>query len=258
MELDLAGKKALITGGGRGIGRACALALAAEGTHVMICGRTQAALTSTLDDLGGEGSGHRSQAVDLASPDGPARLIQAVLERFGEPDIVVQNVGGTLDVRDPLAPISDWQRVLRLNLEIGIELTNAFIPHMQKRGSGRMIFLSSLAAFEQQGSLAYGVAKAAVTAYARGIGRLYAADGIVVSAIVPGVVLTEGGTWDTNRQRDPEGIARYVEEKLPRRRFGSPEEIADAVVFLASSRASAFSGSLVPMDGGQGAGTFGQ
>jgi 3-oxoacyl-[acyl-carrier protein] reductase len=258
MELGLAGKRALITGGGRGIGRACALALAREGARVMICGRTLEDLTSTVASMGGEGAGHIYEAVDLMPKDGPQRLVDAVTAKFGEPDIVVQNVGGTLGVREPLASPDDWHRVWRLNVEIGIELTNAFIPAMQRRREGRIIFLSSLAAFEQQGSLAYGVAKAAITAYARGIGRTYAADGIVVSAIVPGVVMTEGGTWATYQKQDPQGIARYVEEKLPRRRFGSAEEVADTVAFLASDRATAFVGSLIPLDGGQSPGTFGQ
>ncbi|MGH7714535.1 MAG: SDR family NAD(P)-dependent oxidoreductase [Vulcanimicrobiaceae bacterium] len=258
MDLGLAGKTALVTGGGSGIGRACALALAREGVRVMICGRTLDPLQSTLDAMGGECAGHWYEQVDLETPSGPMQLLRAMAARFGEPDIVIQNVGGTLDVRDALAPLEDWRRVWRLNVEIGIELANAIVPQMQQRKSGRMIFVSSLAAFEQQGSLAYGVTKAALTAYARGIGRLSAADGVVVAAILPGVVMTDGGTWEGYQRRDPEGIARYVEEKLPRRRFGSPEEIADAVVFLASERAAAFCGSLVPMDGGQGASTFHQ
>jgi 3-oxoacyl-[acyl-carrier protein] reductase len=257
MDLGLAGKKALITGGGRGIGRACALALAREGVRVMICGRTAANCESAVAAMGGESAGHQFEIVDLTQPSGPQQLIRAT-ERFGEPDIVVQNLGGTEQIRDPLAPIEDWHKVWRLNVEVAIELTNAFVPKMQRRKNGRIIFVSSLAAFEQQGSLAYGVSKAAITAYARGIGRLYAADGLVVSAIIPGVVVTEGGTWEGYLKRDPEGVARYVEEKLPRKRFGTPEEIADAVVFLASERAAAFVGSLIPMDGGQGVSSFGQ
>lgn len=257
MELGLAGKSALVTGGGRGIGRACALALAREGVRVMVCARTVSDLESTVTAMGGERSGHRFTATDLMEPDGVQQLLRS-LGDFGEPDIVVQNLGGTLEVREALAPVDEWRRVWRFNVEVGIELTNAFVPQMQRRKNGRIIFVSSLAAFEQQGSLAYGVSKAAITAYARGIGRLYAADGLVVSAIVPGVVVTDGGTWEGYLKRDPEGVARYVEEKLPRKRFGTAEEIADAVVFLASERAAAFVGSLIPMDGGQGVSSFGQ
>lgn len=259
MDLGLAGKRALVTGGSRGIGRACALALAREGAKVLICGRTQADLEATLAAMGGKGSGHASVSIDLLEEEGPRRLVAEVTAGgFGYPEIVVQNVGGTLGVRDPLAVLADWRRVWRFNVEIAIELTNAVLPEMRRKKSGRIIFLSSLAAFEQQGSLAYGVTKAALTAYARGIGRTYAAEGIVVSAVVPGVTLTQGGDWERNLARDPEGVARFAAEKLPRGRLGSAEEIADAVTFLASERATAFVGSLVPLDAGQGVGTFGQ
>lgn len=252
MDLGLAGKRALVTGGSRGIGRACALALAREGARVMVCGRTPRDLEETLAALGGEAAGHSSMVVDLMADDGPSQLVAQLGATLGYVDIVVQNVGGTLAVRDSLADIATWRRVWRLNVEIAIELTDALIPGMQRRKSGRMIFLSSLAALEHQGSLAYGVTKAALTAYARGIGRAFAADGIVVSAVIPGATLTEGGSWENYLRADPEGVARYVEEKLPRRKFGSVEEIADAVAFLASDRATAFVGSLVPLDGGQG------
>lgn len=260
MDLGLAGKRALVTGGGRGIGRACALALAREGVRVMVCARSGDDLAAVVAEMGGEPAGHRSFAVDLSEAEGPARLIGAAEKEgiFRDPDIVVQNVGGTLRVREPLAPPEEWWRVWRFNVAVAIELTNAFIPPMRRRGSGRMIFVSSVSAFEQQGSLPYGVAKAALTAYARGIGRLVAADGVVVSTVVPGVVLTEGGSWERYLRENPEGVARFIEERLPRRRLGTAEEIADAVVFLASERAAAFVGSVVPIDGGQALGSFGQ
>jgi 3-oxoacyl-[acyl-carrier protein] reductase len=257
VDLGLDGKKALVTGGGRGIGRACALALAREGVRVMVCGRTRGDLEATVTEMGGAQAGHSFETVDLTREDGPTQLIGAVHRELGEPEIVVQNLGGTLSVRDPLAAVEEWRRVWRLNVEVAIELTNAFVPAMQRRKNGRIIFVSSVAAFEQQGSLAYGVTKAALTAYARGIGRACAADGLVVCAIVPGVTLTEGGDWEAHQRRDPEGVARFIKEKLPRGRLGTPEEIADAVVFLASERAGGFVGSLVPVDGGQAAGSFG-
>lgn len=257
MELGLAGKRAIVTGGSRGIGRACALALAREGARVMICGRSAADVDGAVAEIGGEYAGHRSFVADLAATDGPSEFVAAAKTAgFGEPDIVVQNVGGTLGIRDPFAPAPEWRHVWRLNVEVAVELTNAFAPVMQRRGSGRIVFVSSVAAFEQQGSTAYGVAKAALTAYARGIGKVLASDGIVVCAVVPGVTLTEGGPWARYLQDDPEGVKRFIAEKLPRGRLGTAEEIADAVVFLASERASAFVGSVVAADGGQAAGAM--
>ena len=120
-----------------------------------------------------------------------------------------------------------------------------------------MIFISSLAALEHHGSLGYGVVKAALTAYARSLGRTVAPDGVIVSAVVPGIVATPGGTWDLALQRDPVGVAAYIKERIPRGQFGTAEEVADAVTFLASQRAAAFAGSLVGLDGGQGRSFYG-
>jgi 3-oxoacyl-[acyl-carrier protein] reductase len=90
------------------------------------------------------------------------------------------------------------------------------------------------------------------------MGRTYAAEGIVISAVVPGVVLSEGGSWDDLVQRDPAEAQRYLDERVPRGRFGSPEEVAEAVAFLAGRHAAPFTGSIVPLEGGQGRSFFGQ
>jgi 3-oxoacyl-[acyl-carrier protein] reductase len=256
MDLGLAGRTALITGASRGIGRACARALAGEGVRVRVCARGTADLDALLDEVGGERGGHRRYALDLEAPDGPQRLIDAL---GGEPlDIVVHNVGGTLGVRDPLAPTGDWRRVWRFNCEIAMELNAALIPGMVERKSGRIVVLSSLAAFEHQGALAYSVVKAALTAYVRGLGRTYAADGIVISAVVPGVIMSEGGHWENVAKNDPAYFEQYIRERLPRGSFGSAEEVAAAVTFLCSQHAAPFIGSIVPLDGGQGRSFFGR
>lgn len=250
MELGLAGRTALITGASRGIGRACALALAAEGVNLRLCARGAADLDAVLDAAGGADAGHRGYTLDLEAADGPRRLLAAL---GGEQlDIVVHNVGGTLGVRDPLAPVDDWRRVWRFNCEIAMELNEALIPPMVARKDGRVVVLSSLAAFEHQGALAYSVVKAALTAYVRGLGRTYAADGVVISAVVPGVILSEGGHWDNVSKNDPAYFEQYVRERLPRGAFGSPEEVAAAVTFLCSRHAAPFVGSIVPLEGGQG------
>jgi len=256
MELGLAGRTALVTGASRGIGRACALALAAEGVGLRICARGAGDLANVMRELGGTSSGHRSFALDLEAADGPQQLLDAL---GAEPiDIVVHNVGGTHGIRDPLAPIGDWRRVWRLNCEIAMELNAGLIPAMVERKAGRVVVLSSLAAFEHQGALAYSVVKAALTAYVRGLGRTYAADGIVVSAVVPGVILSEGGHWDEVSKRDPAYFEQYIRERLPRGSFGSADEVAAAVTFLCSQHAAPFIGSIVPLDGGQGRSFFGR
>jgi 3-oxoacyl-[acyl-carrier protein] reductase len=255
MELGIAGKRALVTGASRGIGQACARALAAEGAEVAICARGEADLTEALRELGGVDAGHRALALDLMDPNAPRRLVDWL---GNTPDIVVHSLGGTLGVRDALPTAEQWRNVFRLNVEVAAELNAAFLPVMAERGFGRICAISSLAAFEMHGSISYGVAKAALTAYTRGLGRTYADTGVVVTAVVPGVVLTEGGHWDNNRRNDPAYVEQYVRERLPRGMFGTPEEVAAAVVFLCSKNAAPFIGSIVPLEGGQARSFFGQ
>jgi len=257
VDLGIEGRLALITGASRGIGRACALALAAEGARVAICARGESDLAATLRDAGGTAAGHRALAVDLMAEDGPATLL-AWLAEDALPSIVVHSLGGTLGVRDNLPTARQWRDVFHLNVEVAAALNAALLPEMVKRGGGRVCSISSLSAFEMHGSLAYGVAKAALTAYIRGIGRAYANSGVVISAVVPGVVLTEGGHWDINRKNDPSYVEKYIAERLPRGMFGTPEEVAAAVVFLCSRHAGPFIGSIVPLEGGQARSYFGQ
>ena len=256
MELGIRGRNALVTGAGRGIGRACALALAREGASVTVCARSADQLAAVVDEMGGPAAGHRALAFDLVAEGGPEQLLAALGDSRVE--LLVHNLGGTDGVRDAFAPIAAWRGVLRLNLEVAIELDRVLIPRMQERGDGRVVYLASLAAFEHQGSVPYSVAKAALTAYVRGIGRTVAPDGVVCSAVVPGVVLAPGGHWDEARKRDPSYADTYIKERLPRGAFGTPEEVAAAVAFLCSRQASAFHGSIVPLDGGQGRSFFGQ
>ena len=258
MDLGLAGRTAFVSGASRGIGAACARTLAAEGARVAACARDADALGVLVDACGGRAAGHDFLALDLLEPDAP-RAAAAWLERsFGEIDIVVHNLGGTLGVRDPLGPAGDWERVLHFNLGIAIDLNAALIPAMRARGFGRVIAISSLAAFEHQGSIPYSVAKAALTAYVRGLGRTCAPDGVVVTAVVPGVIASEGNTWDELRKHDPSQAQRYLDERVPRGMFGTPEEVAQAVAFLAGRHADPFAGSIVPLEGGQGRSFFGQ
>ncbi|HVA34375.1 MAG TPA: SDR family oxidoreductase [Candidatus Baltobacteraceae bacterium] len=262
MDLGIAGRGALVTGGSDGIGLAISQALAAEGARVAIAARTQSHVEAAVATLGGHGAGrsldsarddreHCGYTVDLTAEDGPRRLLAACAE-FGAIDILIHNLGGTLGVNDPLAPVARWRDVFRLNLEVAIELNDALVPAMTERGWGRIVSVLSLGAREHSGTIAYGTAKAALGAYTRGLARNVARHGVVVTAVSPGATLTENGHWAQQQMTDPERVAAYLKAETVRGRFVEAREVAAVVAFLASEAASACGGTFVGVDAGQG------
>lgn len=251
MELGLKGKKALVTGGATGIGEAICLELAKEGVQVAFTSRHPDSIAQTLAKLGGAEQGHFGLVTDITLEGEPQRVAERVLAGFGQPDIVVNNVGDTLGITDPLCPISDWRRVFRLNLEVHVELNNCFIPLMRTRKWGRIVNISAGASMENSGPVPYCAIKAAYTAYTRSMARVLAPDGIVMSAVLPGVVFTEQGHWAGVLQQRPEHATKYLEDRTVLKRFGRPDEISPMVVMLCSELASFCVGSIVPVEGGQ-------
>lgn len=253
MELGLQGKKAIITGGATGIGRAIALDLAKEGVKVAITSRNEVALQKTVADMGGAQHGHFYVVSDITAEDGPRKVHDALVGKFGEPDIVVNNVGDTLGITDPNCPISDWRRVFRLNLEVHVEINNLFLPYMRRKRWGRIVNISAGASMENSGPVPYCSVKAAYTAYTRSMARVLALENVnvVMSAVLPGVVLTETGHWAGVLKTRPEHADKYLEDRTVLKRFGKPEEISPMVVLLCSELASFCVGSIVPVEGGQ-------
>ncbi|MEI6260698.1 MAG: SDR family NAD(P)-dependent oxidoreductase [Deltaproteobacteria bacterium] len=258
MELGIKNRLALVTGAGRGIGLAIAKCLAREGAHVAVVSRTESDIESLVSDMGGAEKGHLGVALDLTLEEAPSELFKTLSEKFGEPSIVVHNLGGTLDIKDPFCSIADWRRVYRFNFEVAVELNILLVPPMQKKRWGRVVHISSISAMENHGPVTYCAIKAALTAYTRSFGGVVAPDGVVVSAILPGAVFTEGGYWDYTSKNNPEHVQRYLSERQRIGRFGNAEEIGNMVAFFCSDLASFNTGSIIPIDGGQGRGYFGQ
>jgi 3-oxoacyl-[acyl-carrier protein] reductase len=250
MELGLKGKKALITGGATGIGRAIAVDLAKEGVQVVVTSRVKQDLESVLDEIGRH-QGHMIVETDLVADDGPQALGKRVQKDFGDLDIVINNIGGTLGITDPLCPVSDWRRIFRLNFEVTIELNNFFLPMMIKKNWGRIVNISAGSAMENNGPVPYCTIKAALAAYSRSMGRVLAAQNVVMSSVLPGVVLTERGDWARNIKERPDHVEKYLKDRCPLGRFGQPHEISPMVVLLCSELASFCQGAIVPVDGGQ-------
>lgn len=259
MNLGLNDKRAIVTGSGRGIGMGIVKCLAAERAKVGIIARTAVDVKKLLKEVGGEEMGHVGVCIDLTPDGAPPNLVKALKEKaFWPIDIVVHNLGGTLDIKDPFCSIEDWRRLYRFNFEVAVELNLLLVPKMQERKWGRVVHISSISAMENHGPVTYCAMKAALTAYTRSFGGVVAPDGVVVSAVLPGAIFTEGGYWDTTFKTNPEHVQKFLTERQRIGRFGNIEEIANYVTFLCSELASFNTGSIVPVDGGQGRGYFGQ
>ena len=137
-------------------------------------------------------------------------------------------------------------------------LNGMLIPNMRQDNWGRVVHISSISSMENHGPVTYCSMKAALTAYTRSLGGVVAPDGVVVSAVLPGAVYTEGGYWDITSKQNPEHVEKFLGERQRIGRFGETEEIGNYVTFLCSEHASFNTGSIVPIDGGQGRGYFGQ
>jgi len=252
MDLGIQTKTALVTGAGRGLGRGICQSLACEGARVVAVSRTKSDLEDLKLSLRSDSCEHVVIQCDLAAENGPATLIEEIRQAGLELDIIVNNVGGNLGFADPLGPVDQWRKVMRLNVEIAIEINRAFIPAMRARKWGRICHISSIAALENQGPPSYCAAKAALNAYVRSLGRFVAADNVILTSLMPGAVFTEGGYWDDAAKNRPEHVEKYLKERMAIQRFGRIEEISEIATFLCSEHSSFCVGSCFLVDGGQG------
>lgn len=250
MDLELAGKVAIVTGSSRGIGRAIAARLVEEGADVVFCARGEGALHAAVGEAAGPGRA-LGVAADVSTPDGAAAVVSAAQEQFGGLDIVVNNVGGsgarTFDDMDA----ADLAAVLDKNVVPALLVSRAALTSLRARGGGVIAIISSVFGRESGGGPSYNLAKAAEISLAKSMARDLAKDRIRVFSVAPGSVRFPGGSWDRRMLDDPEGTTAFVEREIPWGRFGTVVEIADVVTFLVSSRASWVVGACVPVDGGQ-------
>jgi 3-oxoacyl-[acyl-carrier protein] reductase len=247
LNLGLHDRVAAVTGGSRGLGYAIAQSLLAEGCRVAICARDKDRLEAAAHSLGQDVFAKPADVVQAGQVEA---FIEAAASHFGALDILIHNAGGGggagLD-----APDADFVQGLEVNALAGLRAARAAVPFMRRQRRGRIIFIASVWGRESGGRAGYNIAKAAEISLAKALSRELAKDNILVNSVAPGSMLFPGGSWERRQQADPEGIAAYVKAEMPLGRFGTPEEVAAVVTFLASDRASLVTGATWSVDGGQ-------
>jgi 3-oxoacyl-[acyl-carrier protein] reductase len=249
--MEFSGKTVLVTGGASGIGRAVSLAFGRAGANVVLSYVTSAGEAAEVTDAIGAAGGHAlSRSADLTDAVAVDALFAAARDRFGQVDVLVANAGGLLKRSRCVDTDPDfWEQAIALNLTSAFLCCRAALTEMEPRGSGAIVLMSSLAAFDGGGPGAshYAAAKGALVSYTRALAKEVGPLGIRVNGVAPGLI----GTRFHDVFNTPEG-RRTTVERTPLRREGTPDDVAETILFLASPRASFLTGETIQINGGLG------
>jgi meso-butanediol dehydrogenase / (S,S)-butanediol dehydrogenase / diacetyl reductase len=248
----LSGKVAFISGGGTGIGRACALAFAAEGARVAVAGRRNEPLASVAREIQSSGSEALALTCDIVDRGAVEAAISSVAQHFGVLNIIVNNAGAVMVGTAEETSDEDWSRVLATNLTGTFHVSRAAIPVLRKAGGGSIVNVGSyLGIVGRERRAAYCAAKAGVAGLTRAMALDHARDNIRVNCVCPAIVETEMSLLSLSKAPDPEAARKQRIAELPLGRFGKPEDIALMALYLASDESSWVTGTVFPIDGGQ-------
>jgi 3-oxoacyl-[acyl-carrier protein] reductase len=247
MNIDLAGKRAIVAGGSRGIGRAIALAFAEAGAAVSICARGAERLAATREEIARHGSKAHSAACDLADEAAVPRYIEDAAAALGGIDILVNNASGFGASDDE----KGWAVSVSVDLMATVRAIRTALPHLEKSGSGAILNISSISGLRATPRTPpYAAIKAAVVNYTLTEAASLARKGIRVNCIAPGSIEFPGGTWERARLNNPDLYGRIL-RSIPFGRLGKPEEVAQVALFLCSPLAGWVTGQAIAVDGGQ-------
>ena len=257
MDLGIKGKVSFVAAASKGLGRAVAEELAAEGASLVICARNAKTLNLVSKQIADtSGAIVLPVVADVSNAEDVARAVQAGIKKFGRIDILVTNAGGPPAGRFESLSREMWENATRLTLNSVLELTRAVLPGMKERSWGRILNITSIAVKQPVDNLMLSNSlRAAVTGFARTLANEVATDGITVNNILPGYTRTERVEELAHAAAEREGIstaeasARW-ENEIPMRRLGEPREFAALAAFLVSERASYITGTSIAVDGG--------
>jgi 3-oxoacyl-[acyl-carrier protein] reductase len=252
MDLSLRGKRALITGGSKGIGFAIAEALTGEGASVGLVARDATGLAAAAGKLTADGAAVATAAADVTDTVALTEAVEQIAHVLGGLDLLVANAGGTVG-RGNLtsAGPGEFTATFALNAGHAAELIRVGLPHLRRAGGGGVVIVSSITGMRPAPRTAYAAAKAAEIQLAATAAAELAQYGIRVNAVSPGSIMFPGGAWDTFRHDNPEDFETFLKTQFPFGRLGHVEEVADVVTFLLSDRASWITGANVVVDGAQ-------
>ncbi|MCW3475540.1 SDR family NAD(P)-dependent oxidoreductase [Limobrevibacterium gyesilva] len=248
MDIDVRGKRVVVAGGSRGIGRSIALGFAAAGAHVSICARGAAALEATRAELAAFGGTAHAAPCDLSSEAAIAGYIPQAAAALGGIDVLVNNATGYGRADDE----ASWEASLSVDLLAIVRASREALPFIAAARDGTIINIASGSGLNPSvRTPAYGAAKAAVIHYTRTQAAALAAKGIRVNCVAPGSIEFPGGSWDRRKTDDP-ALYGSILASIPAKRLGRPEEVANVVLFLASPLASWVTAQIISVNGGQG------
>jgi 3-oxoacyl-[acyl-carrier protein] reductase len=257
MDTGLKGRVAIVAGSSSGIGKATALAFAAEGSHVALCARRQAELDQVASEAQSRfGVETLTQAFDVSDPAAVQGFVQAVHTKFRRVDVCVPNAGGPPAKSFLETTLEDWERTWQLNLRSAIVFAQAVLPHMQQQHWGRIVTLTSYTVKQPVPELVLSnTIRAGMMGLVRSLAGQFGKDGITINNVGPGFTSTDRSrslleTRAKNRNVSFEQVKSDLEREIPIGRMAKPEEVAETIVWLASEAAASITGQTILVDGG--------
>ena len=243
MKINFKNKKILITGASQGLGKILINKyLKCDARVISVSRKNEKSLN------------HKNFVnikLNLNKKNSEQNLIKKLKKLKLLPDIIINNIGGDLNIKNPLIDYNNFEKVLRLNFGISINLINKLVPNMKKNNWGRICFVSSISGYENHGTPAYCSSKAAINAYIRSIGRLLIKDNIIVTGVSPGAFEYDGGYWDRIKKNNKKHYKSFM-NRVSRKKIAKVDEIASIVMFMTSEYTSNCAGTNFLVDGGQG------